>query len=192
MEDRMIQRISVPKKSQRARDRVSEEIALEHIYKFLVRKKDTETIKKDGETTMVSFEAMNPKGNLMKDFRSLFTRTKIGGWAKYRSRLVELASAMVEMSSTPDLALILQVIVLKNRFLDEKRTRYEVALVEVKRGQAKLSSDQRKDVAISEKHGIPYYLLRVDDSDFMNGNFVLKLEQLTPNLELSVPELAKP
>jgi hypothetical protein len=190
MEDRMTQRISVPKKSQRARDRVSEEIALEHIYKFFVRKNNTETIKKDGETTMVSFEAMNPKGNLMKDLRSLFMRTKVGGQGIYRSKLVELVSAMTEMSSTPDLALILQVIVWKNGILDKKKTRYAVAIVEVKRGNAKLSSDQSKDVEISKKRGIPYYLLRVDDSDFMKGNFVLKLELRTPSLDLLVPELA--
>ena len=38
MGDGMIRRIGAPKKSQRARDKVSEEIALEHIYKFFVRK----------------------------------------------------------------------------------------------------------------------------------------------------------
>jgi len=190
MGDGMVRRISAPKKSQRARDRVSEEIALEHIYKFFVRKNGTETIEKDGETTMVSFEALNPKGNLMKDYRSLLTRTKIGGMGEYRSRLVELVSAMVEMSSTPDLALILQVIVMKNGHLDEKKTGYAVAIVEVKRGHAEMSSDQREDVEISKKHGIPYYLLKVDDSDFMKGNFMLKLELLTSSLELLVPELA--
>jgi hypothetical protein len=189
MEDRMTQEISVRMKSQRARDRVSEEIGLEHIYKFFVRKDGTEEIKKDGETTMVSFEALNPKANLMEDLRSLFTRTKIGGMGEYRSRIVELVSAIVEMSSTPDLALILQVIVQTNGIQDEKRTRCAVAIVEVKRGCAELSSDQRNDVEISKKHGIPYYLLRVDDSDFMKGTFMLKLELRTPSLELTIPEL---
>lgn len=186
---RMVQRIGVPKIPQRARDRVSEEIAQEHIYGFFVRKNGMETIKKDGETTIVSFRAMNPKRNLMKDFRSLFVSTKTGYTRKYRAILMDLASAMVEMSVTPDLALILQVIVQKNGFLDEDRTRYAAAIVEVKRGSAKLSSDQKKDWEIAKKHGIPYYLLKVDDSDFMKGDFILELELCTPNLELTVPEL---
>jgi len=190
MEDRMTRTIHSRMKSQSARNRVSEEIALEHIYKFFVRKNGTEEIKKDRETTTVSFETMNPKGNLMKDYRSLLTRTKVGGMNEYRARLVELVSAMAEMSSTPDLALILQVMVQKNGHWDEKRTRYAVAVVEVKRGHAEMSSDQKKDVEISKKHGIPYYLLKVDDSDFMKGKFVLKLELRTPSLELLVPELA--
>jgi len=190
MDDRNILRLSVPMKSQAARNRVSEEIAKEHIYKFFVRKDGTEIIKKDNTTTMVSFEALNPKGNLMEDFRSLFIRTKIGGWiGNYRSKLVKLASAMVEMSVTPDLALILQVIVQKNGHLDVVGTRFAAAVVEVKRGNAKLTSEQRKDWDVAKKHGIPYYLLKVDDSDFMKGNFILELNLCTPNIELTVPEL---
>ena len=189
MEDRMPRKIEALKKSERARDRVSEEIAKEHIHEFFVRKV-TQEIKKDGERTIVSLEAINPKRNLMEDFRSLFVRTKIWRAGEYKSKLVKLASTILEMSVTPDLALILQVIVLENGFLNGKKTRFEVALVEVKRGKAKLSSDQKEDVKTAEARSIPYYLLKVDDSDFIHGNFVLKLELLTPNLQLTIPELA--
>jgi hypothetical protein len=175
------------KKSQRARDRVSEEIALEHIHEFFVEKKVQE-IEKEGERMTVSLKAINPKRNLMEDFRSLFIRTKIFS-GEYKSKLVKLASTIMEMSVTPDLALIMQVIVMRGPFLDEEKTKFQVALVEVKRGNAKMSSDQKEDVEIAKNHDIPYYLLRIDDSNFMDGRFSLRLEPLTPSLLLTVPKV---
>jgi hypothetical protein len=56
----------------------------------------------------------------------------------------------------------------------------EVALIEVKRGKSDLNSYQKKDVEIAKEIGVPYYLLRVDDSDFIHGKFTLTLEPLTP------------
>jgi len=187
MENRMTRNVMALKKSQRARDRVSEEIALEHIQEFFVEKKVQE-VEKEGERMTVSLEAINPKRNLMKDFRSLFTRTKIFR-GEYKSKLVKLASTIMEMSVTPDLALILQVIVMRGPFLDEKKTGFQVALVEVKRGNAEMSSYQKKDVEIAKNRHIPYYLLRIDDSNFMDGKFLLKLEPLTPSLLLTVSKV---
>jgi hypothetical protein len=188
MEDEMILEINAPRKTRRARDEIAEEVAREYIHKFFVQDKVQDLMKGD-QRIIVSFEVINPKKNLMKDFRSLFVRTKIKGWInEYRAKLVSLASTIFEMCVTPDLALLLQVIVMKGAFLATEKCRFAIALVEVKRGNAKLSQDQKKDVEKARTCGIPYYLLRVDDSDFLNGKFKLKLKPLTAPLLLSVPK----
>lgn len=120
MEDEMVRRISVPMKSQRARDRVSEEIAKEEVCKFFAPN-GTSDIVRENKRTIISLEAINPKGNLMADFRALFIRTKVWRSGDYRSKLVQLASSIIEMTVTPDLALILQVIVMRNNILDDSK-----------------------------------------------------------------------
>jgi hypothetical protein len=190
METEMTLEVNALGKVNSARDKIAEEIAREHIHRFFV-KDNVQELVRGNERIIVSLEVINPKANLMKDFRSLFVRTKVKGWiSEYRDKLVKLASSILELSSTPDLALILQVIVMRGAFLAHEKCRFEIALVEVKRGKGKLSSYQKKDVEVAKTRGIPYYLLRVDDSDCLNGRLKLKLKPLTPNLQFSVPQLA--
>jgi hypothetical protein len=188
MENEMILEVSALRKVERARDKIAEEVAKEHVRRFFIRDVAKELIR-DDEKTRVSIDVINPKTNLMKDFRALFVRTKVKGWIdEYRAKLVKLTSTILELSSTPDLALILQVIVTKGAILVDEKCRFEIALVEVKRGKARLSRYQEEDVKVARTRGIPYYLLRVDDSDLLNGKLKLKLRPLTPELQLHVPK----
>lgn len=87
-----------------------------------------------GAKIAVSLEVINPT----KDLMSLFKRTKVKGWMeKYRESLLKLVNTLSKMNATPDIAIILQILVWKERFfLNEEHSMCEVALVEVKRGKA--------------------------------------------------------
>lgn len=187
MRDKMTLKVSHPMKIRSIRNQTAEDIAKKHIREFFFRGKNYPIIEGDKKIE-ICFEVIDPMKNLMKDLRKLFRRTKVKGWiGEYRKALVKLVTAITEMSVTPDLALILQVLVWKGISLDFEKYRCDIALVEIKRGKAGLRDYQKKDVQKAREKGIPYYLLRVDDLDFLRGNFTLTLEQLTPELQLSVP-----
>jgi len=184
MSDKVTIQVSDPMKIQRLRDRIAEDIARKYIHKFFMQNSNY-SITKDDRQIEVSLEVINP----IEDLMALFRRTKVKGWwEKYREGLLKVVKAVADMSVTPDLALILQTFVWKGTFPDWEECRCDVALVEVKRGQARLGYYQNKDVKKARKEGMPYYLLRVDDSDFLHGKFALTLEQLTPEAVLSVPK----
>jgi hypothetical protein len=176
--------VNHPKMIQQIRNKIAEDIARKHIRKYFVKELNS-TLGKDSRKIEVSLEVINP----IKDVMSLFRRTKVKGWMKkYRENLLTLVKVLSEMHVTPDLALISQILVWKGNFLDEEQTICEVALVEIKRGKAGLNYFQKKDVEKAKEAGIPYYLLRVDDSDFLHGKFKLTLEPLTPNLLTCTPK----
>jgi hypothetical protein len=179
------------KKFERARDRLAEEIARENITGFFGLPSGYQDIVRGDDRFIISLRVINPKAESMKDIRSLFYETKVSGHPQaFRSEVVKLASTILEMSVTPDLALILQVFVRTKYVFNEEKTRSQTAVVEVKRGKAQLSSDQRKDVELSRTRNIPYYLLNVDDSDCIHGKYILKLVPQVPSLLLSIHELA--
>ena len=94
------------------------------------------------------------------------------------------------MSVTPDLALVAVSHVFdyqgKTKVILPDECKCDIALVEIKRGKAGLTSYQKRDVEKAEKAGVPYYLVKVDDSEFLGGRFSLELELLTSN-SLSIP-----
>ena len=189
MKEKVSLDICHPRKIQTVRNKIAEDVVKEHIHKFFVGEKPSYTIAKDDRKMMVSLEVISLMRDSMKGLRSIFWRTKIKGWAeKYREGLLRLLNAITEMSVTPDLTLILQVLVWKGGFFDLKNSIFDIALVEIKRGKARLRDDQKKDVDKAEEKGIPYYLVRVDDSDFLHGKFTLELKPLTSKLLSSAPK----
>ena len=176
MKNEVALEVNHPKMIQQIRNKIAEDIARKHIRKYFVKELNS-TLGKDSRKIEVSLEVINP----IKDVMSLFRRTKVKGWMKkYRENLLTLVKVLSEMHVTPDLALISQILVWKGNFLDEEQTICEVALVEIKRGKAGLNYFQKKDVEKAKEAGIPYYLLRVDDSDFIHGKFILTIKPLTP------------
>lgn len=165
------------KSVERVRDKIAEKVARKHIRKFFVPEELGDTITVGDKKVMISFGVINP----IEDLMSLFRETKVKGWwENYREGLLTLFKALSQMSVTPDLAIIAQILVWKGNLPLTEEWVCEVALVEVKRGKAGLRGYQREDVEIAKKIGIPYYLLRVDDSDFIHGKFILTIEPLTP------------
>ena len=161
----------------RVRDKIAEKVAGRHVHKFFVSQELGDTIMINDKKVMISFEVINPIEELM----SLFRRTKEKGWwEKYREGLLTLFKVLSQMNVTPDLAIIAQLLVWEGNLPLWEEWMCEVALVEVKRGKAGLNSYQRGDVEIAKEIGVPYYLLRVDDSDFVHGKFTLTLKPLTP------------
>jgi hypothetical protein len=160
----------------RVRDKIAEKVARKHIRKFFVSKELGDTIIVGDKKVEIYFEVINPIEELM----SLFRRTKEKIYLKkYRECLLTLFEVLSQMYVTPDLAIIAQLLVWEGKPPHLEEYMCEVALVEVKRGKAGLSSYQREDVKITEKNNVPYYLVRVDDSDFIRGKFTLTLEPLT-------------
>ncbi|MGB9756168.1 MAG: hypothetical protein ACPLVJ_00080 [Candidatus Bathyarchaeales archaeon] len=174
MENETVLEVNHQNMIRQIRNNIAEDIARKHIHDFFVH--ESNSTLNQGVKIMVSLEVINPT----KEIMSLFKRTKVKGWMeKYRKGLLTLVATLSKMNVTPDLAIILQILVWKESFLDVEHSMCEVALVEVKRGTAELNSYQKKDVEMAENEGIPYYLLRVDDSDFLRGKFRLTLKPLT-------------
>ena len=168
------------RKIQRVRDRVAEDIVKEHIHEFLISGKPSYTIKRDNREIEVYFRVIKPIEDLMK----LFRETKIKGYSnQIRRGILRAIGTISEMSVTPDLALVVESYMFKyygkTRVHLPDECRCDIALVEEKRGKAGLTSYQKEDIEKAEKSGIPYYLVKVDDSEFLRGKFSLKLELLT-------------
>jgi hypothetical protein len=162
---------------EKVRNKIAEKVARRHVHKFFVPEKLGDTITVGDKKVKISFEVINP----IEEFMSLYRRTKEKGWwEKYREGLLTLFKVLLQMSVTPDLAIIAQLSVWEGNLPLWEEWMCEVALVEVKRGKGGLSGYQREDVEIAKEIGVPYYLLRVDDSDFIRGKFTLILEPLTP------------
>lgn len=179
MEEKMTLEVSNPMKVKRARDKIAEEIAEKNLHKFFVREK-SRVIMKGRKRTDIRFEVINPMKNLMKDLRRLLRLTKVKMIEPYTERITELVKVIASMSVTPDLAFIFDYIRWGIGGLVVKSRRCEIGLVEVKRGKSKLSSDQKEDIKRAKENQIAYYLLRIDDSDFINGKFELTFEPRTP------------
>ncbi|MEM3629561.1 MAG: hypothetical protein QXU46_06255 [Candidatus Bathyarchaeia archaeon] len=174
MENEAVLEVNHKNMIRQIRNKIAEDIARKHIREFFVQ--ELNSMLTQGAKIDVSLEVINPT----KDLMSLFKRTKVKGWIKkYRESLLKLVNALSKMNVTPDIAIILQILVWKESFLDVEHSTCEVALVEVKRGKAGLNSYQKKDVEMAENDGIPYYLLRVDDSNFLYGKFSLTFKLLT-------------
>lgn len=187
MKRKIVLKVQHLKKIQRLRDKVAEDVVREHAHEFFVSGKPNYTLKKGNREIEVSLRVIAPINDLM----SLFRETKIKGYPKqYRKGILEVIRVISEMSVTPDVALMVASYVFKYRgklrVLLPDECKSDIALVEIKRGKAGLTFYQKKDVEKAEKAGIPYYMVKVDDSEFVRGRFSLELELLTSN-SLSIP-----
>jgi hypothetical protein len=162
------------------RDRFSEDIVRDHVREFFVQQGQPDTTQIGDKELLRALWVFRPIEDIMKVFRD----TKVKGYVeKYREGLLKLINVASKMSVTPDLALLRATHVFRHygqgKILIPEECSCDIALVEVKRGRAKLDSNQKKDVKIAEKEGVPYYLIRVDDSGFLNGRFLLERQKLT-------------
>jgi hypothetical protein len=167
-------------RARRLRDGFSEDIVRDHIREFFVQQGQPDTTRIGDKELLRALWVFRPIEDIMKVFRD----TKVKGYVeKYREGLLKVINVASRMSVTPDLALLRATYVFRyygqGKALIPEECSCDIALVEVKRGKAKLDSYQKEDVKIAEAEGIPYYLIRVDDSGFLDGRFLLDRQKLT-------------
>lgn len=139
-------------RTRRLRDGFSENIARDHVREFFVQQGQTDTTKIGDKELLRTLWVFRPIEGIMKIFRD----TKVKGYVeKYREGLLKLINVVSKMSVTPDLALFRATYVYRyygqGKALIPEECSCDIALVEVKRGKAKLDYDQKEDVKMLKK-----------------------------------------